>query len=153
MGLDMYLTGRKYLNKWEDGYTEIAMSMRGIFPETRHGSISEIRMELMYWRKANAIHRWFVENVQDGKDDCGEYYVSMENLILLRDTCKQVIDNPSLGEGLLPTADGFFFGNTEYDEDYLTDIMNTYNRLSELIYYQTLGDQFKHWDFYYRASW
>jgi hypothetical protein len=22
-----------------------------------------------YWRKANAIHRWFVEHVQDGNDD------------------------------------------------------------------------------------
>lgn len=23
-----------------------------------------------YWRKANHIHNWFVENVQDGEDDC-----------------------------------------------------------------------------------
>lgn len=26
--------------------------------------------EIAYWRKANAIHRWFVDNVQNGTDDC-----------------------------------------------------------------------------------
>ena len=24
------------------------------------------------WRKANHIHQWFVQNVQDGNDDCGD---------------------------------------------------------------------------------
>lgn len=27
--------------------------------------------EAIYWRKFNAVHRWFVNNVQGGKDDCG----------------------------------------------------------------------------------
>ena len=30
-------------------------------------------MEMVgYWRKQNAIHNWFVENVQDGIDDCDQ---------------------------------------------------------------------------------
>ncbi len=33
-----------------------------------------------YWRKANGIHAWFVQNVQEGEDDCKEYYVSQSKL-------------------------------------------------------------------------
>ena len=29
-----------------------------------------------YWRKANQIHKWFVDNVQGGIDDCRPYPVS-----------------------------------------------------------------------------
>ena len=28
--------------------------------------------QIASWRKANAIHKWFVDNVQDGVDDCGD---------------------------------------------------------------------------------
>ena len=36
--------------------------------------------EVCYWRKSNAIHNWFVNNIQDGKDDCGLYPVSKEKI-------------------------------------------------------------------------
>lgn len=45
-----------------------------------------------YWRKAKAIHNWFVENVQDGKDDCSYYEVSKSKLIELRNLCQLVLD-------------------------------------------------------------
>lgn len=49
--------------------------------------------EVGYWRKVNAVHYWFVRNVQNGEDDC-EYHreVTKNDLINLRDTCKQVIE-------------------------------------------------------------
>ena len=53
----------------------------------------------VYWRKANAIHKWFVDNVQDGKDDCGIYEVEFEQLKRLRDTCKKVLDGCKLVDG------------------------------------------------------
>ena len=31
--------------------------------------ISHIIEEMIYWRKANAIHNWFVENCQEGVDE------------------------------------------------------------------------------------
>lgn len=46
--------------------------------------------EVGYWRKANAIHRWFVENVQNDVDDCGRYEVSKEQLEELLDICTKV---------------------------------------------------------------
>lgn len=52
-----------------------------------------------YWRKANAIHRWFVENVQDGNDDCGEYEVTKEKLEELKDTCLEVLAGCELVDG------------------------------------------------------
>ena len=54
---------------------------------------------VMYWRKANAIHKWFVDRVQGGVDDCSEYQVSSAQLIELRDTCKQVLDGSKLVPG------------------------------------------------------
>ena len=36
-----------------------------------------------YWRKANQIHNWMVNNVQDGNDDCGLYEVSIDHILEL----------------------------------------------------------------------
>lgn len=44
-----------------------------------------------YWRKANAIHAWFVENVQNGVDDCGTYLVTREQLEALKTACETVL--------------------------------------------------------------
>ena len=55
--------------------------------------------EVGYWRKANAIHRWFVENVQNDVDDCGRYEVSKEQLESLLETCNKVVENCKLVNG------------------------------------------------------
>ena len=91
------------------------------------------------WRKANHIHKWFVDNIQDGVDDCGIYEVSKEQLEKLLDTCKEVlinsnlidqgdhkyIEEPSIARKLLPITSGFFFESTEYDDWYLEDVKST----------------------------
>jgi len=62
-----------------------------------HGSslvAKEVSLEAMYWRKANAIHGWFVENCQDGEDNCQEYWVSREKLINLKDLCQDILEHP-----------------------------------------------------------
>jgi len=50
-----------------------------------------ITFEVGYWRKANAIHHWFVKNVQDGNDDCGKYDVSEEKIDELIDSCQTLL--------------------------------------------------------------
>lgn len=47
--------------------------------------------QVAYWRKANAVHSWFVENVQDGKDDCNDYEVTKKQLQSLCDICEKII--------------------------------------------------------------
>lgn len=62
-----------------------------------HKSIME---EVGYWRKANAIHAWLVDHVQDGIDDCDYHHeVTEEMLELLRSTCKAVIKASKLVNG------------------------------------------------------
>lgn len=112
--------------------------------------VTEIEESIGYWRKANQIHNWFVENVQDGEDDCDEYYVELDKLKQLVDLCKQVVENPSLAEELLPTCKGFFFGSSEYDEGYFTDIHDTIAMLEPVIEEM---EQSKHADIYYQSSW
>lgn len=45
--------------------------------------------------------------------------------------CKQVIDDHSLADSILPTVSGFFFGDTSYDEYYFQDIEYTYGGLKK----------------------
>lgn len=53
-----------------------------------------------YWRKANAIHDWFVNNVQDGIDDCNYHNeVTEEILMELRNVCQTVLDSSELTTG------------------------------------------------------
>lgn len=87
-----------------------------------------------YWRKANNIHNWFVENVQNGVDDCcyhGE--VTKEDLEELLDICHEVICNPNVAELRLPTQGGFFFGSTDYDEYYFDDIRETMDIITKVL--------------------
>ena len=86
-----------------------------------------------YWRKANAIHRWFVENVQNGEDDCGCYNVSKEQLEELLEICRSIKSGTEDPKTLLPTQSGFFFGSTEYDEWYYEDIDSTIEILEKVL--------------------
>ena len=64
-----------------------------------HTPSGEVQFTVAYWRKANAIHQWFVDNVQDGVDDCRNAYVPREKLIELRDLCQEVIDSLRVDDG------------------------------------------------------
>ena len=43
------------------------------------------------WRKANHIHAWFVNKVQDGTDDCSYYFVTEDHFLELKETCEKVV--------------------------------------------------------------
>lgn len=47
--------------------------------------------EVVYWRKANQIHNYFVNYVQGGDDDCGYYDVSKKQLEDLLYKCKEIM--------------------------------------------------------------
>jgi hypothetical protein len=151
MGLDMYLEKRTDVRRWnfqnEEEQFEVIVKQGGvIYSKINPKNVTTIVEEAGYWRKANQIHRWFVENVQDGDDNCGEYYVSKDSLQELLSLCKQVQADNSLAESLLPAASGFFFGNTEYDEWYFNGIDNTINILTEALEDETGR-------YYYSSSW
>jgi hypothetical protein len=86
--------------------------------------------------------------VQEGEDDCKEYYVSREKLEELKNLCEQVLANRSLAAELLPSISGFFFGGTEYDDWYFSDLELTVEIVND-----TLLLSEKDWNFYYQSSW
>ena len=134
MGLDMYLTAERYLGFRDKLAEKVKANL--IFsglPELEHMEIKRLMYEAIYWRKANAIHKWFVDNIQEGKDDCKRYYVSKENLIALRDLCKKVLEDKDNASELLPPQKGFFFGGTEIDQSYFDDINHTIESIERLL--------------------
>lgn len=86
---------------------------------------------LFYWRKANAIHRWFVEECQNGVDECQPTVIHPEKVLGLIDACERVTVDHDLAGDLLPSQAGFFFGGTEYDEWYFRDAEETAIHLKE----------------------
>ena len=147
MGLDMYLTKKTYVRS--------GTIRTDIDPER----ISYITEEVGYWRKANQIHKWFVDNVQEGNDNCGDYYVSKEKLKELYNICiaiksetklvdGKIIENSHLAVSLLPTTEGFFFGSTDYDEFYMRNIDDTIKILKPILDIESNDG-----DYYYHSSW
>lgn len=157
MGLDMYLTKKTYLGtQWEHRGVTAEITVKndgktvdvGINPH----KIEEITESAIYWRKANHIHKWFVDNVQDGEDDCGLYNVTLDQLKDLRDLCEEVINNRDKAKELLPTQSGFFFGGEHYDEYYFEDTISTYNDLRKIIDNYP-SEKWFYVDYYYSSSW
>lgn len=156
MGLDMYLTGKRYMSKhFNEGDEAKQTAIQELFPELagkqgRWGDASpvkEVQIEAGYWRKANAIHGWFVKNVQGGEDECRPHYVSREQLEELKTLCQRVIDFKHMANELLPVTSGFFFGSDKYDEYYYQDLEQTVKIIDDCLALPTS------WEFEYRSSW
>ena len=150
MGLDMYLSAKQHLDPSDTVKINIIDDVFGLEGEEDgdYGA-KEGTFHVAYWRKANAIHKWFVNNVQKGVDDCGEYNVSRGQLSELIALCEQIIAEPKKGAEMMPTASGFLFGSTDYDEFYEQGVADTAAMLKEILSDPALEKA----DFYYRASW
>lgn len=67
-----------------------------------------IKEQVGYWRKANEIHNWFVENVQDGEDDCRYHReVTREVLEELLSMCNKVLASCRLVDGEIENGYNF----------------------------------------------
>jgi hypothetical protein len=181
MGLDMYLHKKTYVRNWShmssEERHEVTVKKNGIeVPHIKKDRISLIEETVAEWRKDNHIHAWFVNNVQNGEDDCREYYVDRDQLKELVQACKdvkeslekspkkmvkaevgwqngeriyediEVFADTSVAEELLPTQSGFFFGGTEYDKWYFKSLDETIQKLEPLL--EEEGGEF-----YYQSSW
>lgn len=132
MGLDMYLDAHKYIGgkfrKIKEPY--LTVSKNTYYGDTeKQEDFSEffvvptkdikfITYEIGYWRKANWIHKWFVDNVQHGVDDCHQYCVSDNDIEKLKGICEWLLKNKNRKDALnfLPPYPGFFFGYNNPEE-------------------------------------
>jgi hypothetical protein len=108
---------------------------------------ASVQVTCAYWRKANQIHNWFVANIQQGIDNCREYYVSQNQLKQLLDICEKSLKerNPNL----LPPTEGFFFGGTDIDQYYWKDIKDTIEQLNRILVLPDVNELV----FSYQSSW
>lgn len=168
MGLDMYLSTRKYVSQYNyksESRTEVPefstlVNLSGVEGLTKYSEFSGISVSypIGYWRKANAIHGWFVNTLAGGVDECQEIHVPRIALVDLLNSCK-VVMSVSVGEskqdladevGLMPT-EGFFFGGYELDEYYDQDLKYTIEMLEHIL--TIIPENSYDWEFTYQASW
>lgn len=154
----MYLIEKVYVKNWnhmdDSEKQQISITKNGsdFLSEDKISKISNVEVEVAYWRKANAIHKWFVDEVQEGVDDCKEYYVSEEQLKTLLDIVNEILsieekeEQKKVAEEKLPTQEGFFFGSTEIDEVYFDDLVSTKEQLEKAL-------EDPDGSFYYSSSW
>jgi len=161
MGLDQYLTAKKYVTKFDyhiDGDASITQEFQDLLPMdtpdiTRYGQFAGITIEypVGYWRKANAVHNFFVQEVGEAVDDCREMYVHRDVLVDLRERCVEVINADDMEEMAkevgLETVSGFFFGDTEYGEWYKEDLKLTVEICDFVL---ALPEEYS---LHYQASW
>jgi hypothetical protein len=155
MGLDMYLNAKKFHSdaEWRKPgdraeYARLKqVSGVGTILETQELPHIYLEVSVGYWRKENAIHKWFVDNCQGGEDDCRYAYIAREQLQELKDLCEKIIANPKKGDDLLPTQSGFFFGSTDYDEWYIKGLKDTVEIVDRALSMPA------EWEFYYHSSW
>ena len=116
---------------------------------------------IITWRKANAIHKFFVDNCQEGNDNCQRHYVSESDLENLLEIINQILEiktpvaREMKAEELLPTdIEGCFFGSKEYDDWYYKDLEDTKKTLEKVFEYEENAEAGKCFDsFYYQSSW
>lgn len=128
---------RKFRKDWDD-------------PFPREGGfyhVSGLR-EMCQWRKFNALHAWFVREVQGGEDECNPYIAPREKVEELLEILRKIQADPSRAPDLLPTQAGFFFGPVEYGEWYFEDVKETIPMLEMALKEQRPGT-----DLVYVSSW
>jgi hypothetical protein len=182
MGLDMYLNKKHYVQKWsfqtpEEQFEVVVMKGGKPYPHIQAERINYVEEQVMYWRKFNALHAWFVENVQNGVDECQTSHVDRTTLEGLLEILQKVVaslegspkvpamvesgwdkdgrtyaeimvhSDTSVAEELFPTQAGFFFGGTEYDEYYIEQVKETISMLEKELAVEGSAD------YTYHASW
>lgn len=160
MGLDMYLTcdlfiGGNYEHKHVSG--ELSLSMLVGVNDKRPtdlvisaAEIDTVTLHVGYWRKANAVHGWFVEEIQEGKDECQRSEVTIDELASLRSLCLEALGEKD--STVLPGRSGFFFGSTDADEWYWDSLIHTVDVCDKALAMSKRLEAF-YPTFHYQASW
>jgi hypothetical protein len=150
MGLDMYLLSNK---RKEIGYWRKANQIHGFFERelkkcdnARNNPVPEYVLEKLL----DACIRVKDSLVASGTKpkemvvsfgyENGKRFVNKDYL--------PVYINTKLAEKLLPTEEGFFFGSTEYTEDYLQDINDTIEILTTALANKVKGERFYYHPWY-----
>jgi len=115
----MYLERRTYVKRWshqkpEQKYSVLVKKAGKKDPNINPEKISYVIEEVAYWRKANQIHKWFVENCVESADWHGEaVYVSRDKIKELVELCEKVLKASKLVKGMIKNGETYKDGKWE----------------------------------------
>ncbi len=149
-----YHRGYNEVTRTENNRYTNVIEAAGIKVKDNIASSVAVEYTAIYWRKANQIHGWFVNELADGVDECQRIRVTRDDLLSLHRICGQLIDTRSteLAMELLPPMEGFFFGTYQIDEWYWRDVEETHKQLTELLDEITEDNRWNY-SIEYQASW
>lgn len=128
---------------------------------------------IAYWRKANQVRQWIVENTNyPAKANCEYHKLSKQQIEKLIADCQKILKNNDnkLAEKLMPTKGGQkidltsmipaeatlltppvidTFGSTAYDNSYFAELLNTVSTLKAALN----ATDFKKEEIYYYECW
>lgn len=112
MGLDMYIYRKQYVS---DNWDVKKKAYEEGKPEPKlERNIKET--EVLYLRKANQIHEYFVDRFGGGEDNCKPINIELEDILELKRTCEKILKESKLKKGFL--EDGYSFDNRYVGETY-----------------------------------
>ena len=109
MGLDMYLTGEKFI-----------MTADGMNPQEDGFPLRSKTLELGYWRKHPNLHGYIVQTFAGGKDECQEIYLGAPERI------RTIIAAIKADE--LPDTTGFLFGVSDPSDERMAEDIAIFER-------------------------
>lgn len=74
--------------------------------------------ELIYWRKANEIHKYFIDKCANGEDTGDMYPVSKDQLEELKDICEEVLKKSIIKTGQIENGQRFNKDTGKWDPIY-----------------------------------
>ena len=98
----MYLYKEHYVKNWDFDKSKNSVEVKRdgkIREDIDPKRIATVTEEVAYWRKANAIHKWFIDKCADGDEDRRRMWVSIDCLKELLKTVKKVLESCELVEG------------------------------------------------------
>lgn len=138
MGLDMFLDRVIYVGGQYDFNKvtgEINLSLHGKELKLPAKEIAYIACPAIRWRKAYAIHQWFIENVMEYAEPLVSYPVEIDTLLRLRDELMEALENrecdASVAEYSFPCEEGDY--DEKYGEDYWNDLEDALVQVSKVI--------------------
>lgn len=151
MGLDMYLKLRRTSSEDITNVKDVE-NLKSLFDEVTVTVKEEFTVG--YWRKANAIFA-LIENTcePEGIENCEHIYISVDEIKVMLDICKQVKEHPNTAHKKLPTQSGFFFGSTEYDEYYFEMVDYTIELFEKILTFMSKDNNDDYYDIIFYAWW
>ncbi len=155
MGLDMMIRKEYFVDK-DRHKLKIDLDGQEILKNV-HGV--KITADVIHWRKLNPIHKWMVDNVQNGEDNCGDYTLSVGNMkALLREIVK-CIRYKDIAPEVLPCCDGPHYGlctdepdeyRRHFEEEYILAVSSIKQLIQDMEEAGASGADIR---FYYTSSW